>query len=72
MTFLSSEVLEAVQLKDSLLAETLLLNTAKRRTDAGIHARFISLSLITALACTSIVSVAQKSHFGNLQQQVLG
>ncbi len=43
MTFLSSEVLEAVQLKDSLLVET--LNTAERRTDAGIHTLLISLSL---------------------------
>ncbi len=44
MTFLSSDVLEAVQLKDSLLVET-LLNTTESRTDAGIHMRLISLSL---------------------------
>ncbi len=52
MTFLSSEVLEAVQLKD-LLLETLLLNTTERRTDAGIHTCLISLSLslITKLDC---------------------
>ncbi len=48
MTFLRSEVLEAVQLKDSLLVET--LNTAERRTDAGIHTLLISLSLALSLS----------------------
>ncbi len=60
MTFHSSKVLEAVRLKDSLLVE--MLNTAERRTDAGIHMCVISLSLslslITALAC---ISMAQAS-----------
>ncbi len=49
MTFLSSDVLEAVQLKDSLLVET-LLNTTESRTDAGIHMRLISLSLSLSLS----------------------
>ncbi len=43
MAFLSSEVLEAVQLKDSLLVET-LLNTTERHTDAGSYALNLSLS----------------------------
>ncbi len=49
MTFLSSEVLEAVQPKDSLLVETLLLNTAERRTDADVHTHLIGLSLSLSL-----------------------
>ncbi len=49
MAFLSSEVLEAVQLKDSLLVET-LLNTTERHTDAGSYALNLSLSLSLSLS----------------------
>ncbi len=60
MTFLSSEVLEAVQLKDSLLVDT-----------AVIHTRLIYLSLSNnciSMAQASVINY--KMTFWNLQQKV--
>ncbi len=54
MAFLSSEVLEAVQLKDSLLVET-LLNSTERHTDAGSYALNLSLSLSLSLSLITML-----------------
>ncbi len=71
MTFLS-KVLEAVQLKDSLLVDAAEHSWETHRC-RYLHALNLSLSLITALVCTSIAQVSvisSKMMFWNLQQKV--